>query len=476
MKALVIGLGKAGISAGRYLQAKGWTVTGCDRKPAPPEAAVSGIHGSLRELNGSADLNESGSGNLRRWFESIAWGSEDPALLAGIDLVVPSPGIPPANPIVLKAMEAGIPVKGEAALGLEGISCPVVAITGTNGKTTTTHLAGELFSACGFRTAICGNNGFPVTEAFGPGGNEWDLAVVEMSSFMIDRKGGFVPRAAAILNMTPDHLDRYADTGEYYSSKMAIAEGMGPGNALIVNADCRETMSRAGKLSAAGWRGRLLTFSRLDPSADCHADGSMVRLALGGRRMDLDISARSLKGDHNVENILAAVLVGAEMGLDAEGMESGIKGFSPVEHRIEPVRELDGIAFINDSKGTNPDSTIKAIGSFEGHLSLILGGYDKGSDFDDLARVIVSRGAVSVVLMGQTAPRISQALAAAGYGHSVTIAGDLEDAVGKARDMAARAVSSGGTVLFSPACASYDMFRNFEERGKMFKTIVRSLK
>lgn len=448
MRALIIGLGRAGISAGRYLAARGWEVAGCDRKGSQSAAPE--------------DLKA---------FASLAWGSEDTALLKGVDLVVPSPGVPPGNPLIEAAEAAGIRVRGEAALALEEAKCPVAVITGTNGKTTTTHLTGQLFASNGYRAAVCGNNGLPVTEAFIDGGGQWDLAVVEMSSFMIDRKGTFVPRAAAILNLTPDHLDRYATLDEYYGSKMSLAHGMGRGQALIVNADCPETMARASRLTGSGWKGRLLTFSRIDQTADCTVDGPTVRAFAGASKISVDISGRRIRGDHNVENILAAVLLGAEMGLGAANMEAGIGAFDPVEHRIEPVREMGGVSFVNDSKGTNPDSTIRAIRSFEGHLSLILGGYDKGSNFDELAREIVARGSIAVVLMGQTAGKIRNSLKAAGYRSEAPVANDLAEAVDRARAMAA----GGGVILFSPACASYDMFRNFEERGKIFKTIVGSL-
>lgn len=469
MKALVIGLGRAGLSAGRYLGDRGWEVVGCDRKP---ETDIFSETGS--GLNGLPGGFDSGSKGLPPGFVTAVWGSEDPRLLGGVGLVVPSPGVPPWNPLLVGAAKAGIPVKGEAALALEEVTCPVIVITGTNGKTTTTQLTGELFSSCGLRAVVCGNNGLPVTEAFGAGWN-WDAAIVEMSSFMIDRKGIFVPRAAAILNMTPDHLDRYATADEYYASKMALADGMDSRGAIVANADCPETISRVRKLASSGWKGRLLTFSRLDPSANCHAFGSTVTVAHEGRRFQIDISGRAIRGDHNVENILAAILLCAEMGLAASGMEAGIRSFRPVEHRIEPVRELNGITFVNDSKGTNPDSTIKAIRSFDGHLSLILGGYDKGSDFGELAREIVGRGCVSVVLVGQTAENIFGSLETAGYGAAAPVAGDLGQAVALARELARTSDKGSGTVLFSPACASYDMFKNFEERGKMFKTIVRSL-
>ncbi|PKK90541.1 MAG: UDP-N-acetylmuramoyl-L-alanine--D-glutamate ligase [Candidatus Wallbacteria bacterium HGW-Wallbacteria-1] len=465
MRALVIGLGRAGLAAGRLLSDLGYETHGYDRQENP------------KLLNEISDLS--------KVFTGLFLNSDPDELFADLDLMVLSPGVPPTCGPVVRARQSGIRVLGEAELCLARIDCPKVGITGTNGKTTTTELTGALLR-CGMGdVAVCGNNGQPISGFFSNGKFPWSCCVAEMSSFMIDVLDRALFNVTMILNMTPDHLDRYGTTEEYYRSKIAFVRRTAPGGTAIVNLGCPATLGflpELGKLAFSGGftlAGFVGAGKKWDEN---HLSVCSKRAVLTEAGIEIFTAGtdetivvkpwkRRIPGDHNMENIMAAVLAGQAMGLSCEQMEQGINSFNAVEHRLEPAGEFMGVRFINDSKGTNEDATVKALQAFEGPLTLIAGGYDKGAAFTDLAGAVARRSETAVVLMGMTARKIEDSLVSSGYGGPISMAQTLSQAI----DMAMRLTPCGGTVLFSPGCASYDMFRDFEERGRIFKALVADL-
>jgi UDP-N-acetylmuramoylalanine--D-glutamate ligase len=449
----VVGMARSGVAAARLLVAAGARVTAVDAKP--------------REALGAevAALEALGV-RLRLGPAAGAEGAADGAGRAseGAGLIVVSPGVPLDSPEVAAAGAAGVPVIGELELGWRAMSAEAVAITGTNGKTTTTALTGALIAETGRPVLVAGNIGTPLSAhalAFAPDG----LVVCEVSSFQLETTEAFHPRVAAILNLTPDHLDRHRSLAAYADAKARIFLAQTADDCAVLNADDAGAAALAGRSRAP-----VLWFSRrrrLDQGVFVRDGWVVARLAREAEPV-CPVAEIPLRGAHNLENVLAATACAVWLGGPAAAVRRAVGRFAAVAHRIEPVRTLDGVGYYNDSKGTNVDSTTKAIESFTEPIVLIAGGVGKGQDFAPLAGAARGRVAHAVVI-GEDGPKIAEALRAEGI--PVTAAGSLQDAVAEAR---ARA-RAGAVVLLSPACASFDMFRSYEHRGDVFRDLVRAL-
>ena len=447
-RVMVCGMARSGIAAAKLLCECGAQVTISDMKP---EEAFGGALDELRALGCS-----------------FALGEEPQAHLPGQDLLVISPGIAWAKPFVQQALGMGIEVIGELELGARMTRGTLVAITGTNGKTTTTTLTGEILRATGRTTHVVGNIGYPITATAGISKND-DVTVAEVSSYQCEGISHFHPRVGAVLNITEDHIARHGSMETYIAMKRRIFANQTAQDVAVFNYDdatCREM--------AKGIKAHIAWFSRREsvPYGAYVEDGYIVLRM--GERMEAVCRTDEVRipGAHNLENALAAVCITGALGVSAETMREVLRTFKGVEHRIETVRELDGVTWINDSKGTNVDSTQKAIATMTRPTVLILGGSDKKTSFDPLARSIVESGQIThCVLIGDTASQIRGALERAGY-TAYTEAGYDFDACLAA---CARLAQPGGCVLLSPACASFDMFKDYEDRGRIFKEKVMAM-
>ncbi|MGA9525190.1 MAG: UDP-N-acetylmuramoyl-L-alanine--D-glutamate ligase, partial [Myxococcaceae bacterium] len=400
--------------------------------------------------------------------------AQDPAgVLLGADGVVVSPGVPLVLPELVAARAAGVPIMGEVELASRFIRGRFVGITGTNGKSTTTALCGALFQAAGVRTFVGGNLGLPLSEAaLAP--EPFDVHVVELSSFQLEGTESMRVNAAAILNLQPDHIDRYVDMAAYGAAKARIFRSQdllpGAGDFAVINADDAEvlSLSRTAKVPVYGFtlhpekvpEGTFTGLARRSEAGFC--------LELPERAPETyRVQNRALRGRHNIQNAMAAALLARLSDVPPEAIQRGLDGFPGLPHRIESVETVGGVEWVNDSKATNVDSSLVALDAFPGNLWLILGGKGKGAPYTPM--VEASRRKVKGVLtIGQDAPTIEAAYAGA---VPVTPCGTLEAAVAKARELAV----PGDVVLLSPACASYDQFRNFEHRGDTFTSLVRGL-
>jgi UDP-N-acetylmuramoylalanine--D-glutamate ligase len=440
----VVGLAKSGVAAARLLRRLGARVLASDSSP-------------LESLTAEARA-------LDREGCTLWAGGHPDAAFVGADLVVVSPGVPLELPALASVRARGVPIIGELELAWRVMEADAIAITGTNGKTTTTALTGELLRTQVRPVLVGGNIGIPLAEhaiEF-PGDG---IVVVETSSFQLDTVDLFRPRVAAVLNITPDHLDRHGTFERYVDAKARIFANQGPTDCAVLNADDPVTAGLAGRV-----RGRVIWFSRLTTLT--HGvfiyDGWIVAKLNGSTERICPVGEITLRGQHNVENVLAATACALWTGMGPSAIRRGIAAFRGVAHRIERVHDDRGVVYYNDSKGTNVDSTIKALESFTEPVVLIAGGKGKGQDFAPLAEA--ARGRVrGAVLIGQDRDRIRTALEAADI--PVETADSMDDAVRRARDVA----RVGDVVLLSPACASFDMFRNFEHRGDVFKSAVRAL-
>lgn len=382
--------------------------------------------------------------------------------------MVISPGIAWAKPFVQKALAMGIEVIGELELGARLTRGQLVAITGTNGKTTTTTLVGELLRAAGRTTHVVGNIGYPITATAGDSTDE-DVTVAEVSSYQCEGIRLFHPKVGAVLNITEDHIARHGSMQVYIGMKRRIFDRQTAQDVAVFNYDdatCREM--------AKGLASRVAWFSRRErvPFGADVEEGYIVLALDGERRQVCRTDEVYIPGPHNLENALAAVVIAGVMGVPCETMREVLRTFKGVEHRIETVRTLRGVTWINDSKGTNVDSTEKAIATMTAPTVLILGGSDKKVSFDPLARAIADAPLIEhCVLIGDTAEQIRAALERVGY-DAYTMTGYDFDACLAACQKLAR---EGGCVLLSPACASFDMFRDYEHRGEVFKQKVMAL-
>jgi len=441
-RALVVGLGKSGVASALFLKSRGARVTVSDSKPEAElrnEILLLLDHGITVETGGHGD----------RTFR-------------GQDLIVVSPGVPFDAPQLEQARALGEPVIGEVELAAQFLPGPIVAITGANGKTTTTTLAGEIIEAGKFPTLVGGNIGTPAI-SFADQARPDTWAVLEVSSFQLETIVSFRPRVAVILNITPDHLDRHKTFANYVNAKARIFENQRPDDFAVLNADDPTTAGLAGRTRAP-----LFWFSRKKEVEK----GSFVRsghiLFRDGKseREIMPVSEIPLKGAHNLENVLAGVSIGALAGCQPEQIREAVRNFKAVEHRLEFVAKIAGVDYYNDSKATNVDATIKALESFPANIHLILGGKDKGSDYSLLNELLRER-VKRVYTIGAAAAKIESQIA----GTETVPSQTLENAIRSASESA----TSGDIVLLAPACASFDQFENYEHRGRVFKEIVHSL-
>ena len=393
---------------------------------------------------------------------------EDPvALLDGVDGLVISPGVPITAPVVLAAKERNIPMVGELELAASLLRSPYVAISGTNGKTTTTTLVGKIFENAGRITHVAGNIGYPVS-AVALNDRAEDMTVIEVSSFQLESVQTFHPRVAALLNITEDHLNRHGTMHEYIRLKKRIFENQTAADFAVLNMDDPELVKMAPNLKA-----QVAFFSRTQPveNGAFVENGKIVWQWKGARRVICDVDQILIPGPHNLENALAAAAMTCALGVPAPVIRHTLMSFTGVEHRIEKVRVFQGVTYINDSKGTNVDSTIKAVQSMKLPTALILGGSDKHVSFVPLAEEIIKTPLIAhCVVIGETANQIEGALKDAGY-KNIHRAETFKEAILLCKEL----MENGGNVLLSPACASFDMFSDYEQRGRIFKEIVNQL-
>jgi UDP-N-acetylmuramoylalanine--D-glutamate ligase len=411
-RALVLGLARSGEAAALALARRGVAVRGVDR---------------------NAELE---AGRLREAGVEVVLGADDPELLDGMDLLVKSPGIPADAPLVAAARKRGLTVWSEVELGSRLLANPILGVTGTNGKTTTSELLGAVFRAADAPVAVAGNVGRPLTGLDGAIAEDaW--IVCELSSFQLEDIEDFRPRVAILLNLTPDHLDRHPTLEDYRAAKLRIFENQGPEDVAVVPRGFGEIPGEA----------RRVEFDLNDP-----------------------LPAEPLvPGEHNRENAAAATAAARAAGIPDEAIAVALKTFEGVPHRLELVREVDGIRFVNDSKATNPEAAERALSAYPPGIRLILGGSRKNSSYAGLAFEAAKRGVAKAYLIGEAADEIAEALADAGVRFSDS--GTLEQAIADAYEDAER----GEVVLLSPACASYDQFRDFEDRGERFRELVAGL-
>lgn len=444
-KVLVVGAGKSGTAVARFLLRKGAQVVLTDNRERD-------------KLGDSLDaLLEAGLQVVLGNYPAVREGT--------FDMVVVSPGVPPGVPPVALARQCGIPVLGELELAYHLARTPMVAITGTNGKTTTTTLVGEIFRAAGLRTLVGGNIGVPlvdVIEEYGPD----DMIVAEVSSFQLETVDQFHPRVAVILNITPDHLDRHGTMEGYIEAKARIFARQNSGDFTVLNYDDPKTRTLA---EITG--GRVIFFShRHNLKEGVLVRGDIIVVRQNNKETEiLPTREVAIPGVHNLENAMAAVAAAYALGVKPGVLARTLHTFAGVAHRLETVAQKNGVLFVNDSKGTNPDASIKALQAFDRPIILLAGGRNKGSDFTEFARLVKQKVRVLVVL-GECAVEMEQAARAAGC-TNILRAPSFSEAV----LMAHASARPGDVVLLSPACASWDMFKNFEERGDLFREIVTGL-
>lgn len=394
----------------------------------------------------------------------VIGGSFD-ELVKGADLAVISPGVPVDSPVVIAFEEANVPVWGEIELAYNYEKGIVAAITGTNGKTTTTTLVGEIVKAWGRETYVVGNIGNSYTGEVLKS-NKDSVTVAEISSFQLETVHEFAPKVSAILNITPDHLNRHYTMENYAAVKERIAARQDKTCFCVLNYD-DEVLRKFGEETTA----TPVYFSRKEKvERGTYLEGTMIKYTDGQESIDvIDVRDMLLFGAHNHENVMAAVAIAICLGVPVQIIADTIRNFKAVEHRIEYVRTLDGVEYYNDSKGTNPDSTIKAIEAMPKKTILIAGGYDKHSEFDEMIKTFGDT-VIELVLLGVTKDKIAAAARAQGF-DNICFVDSLKEAVKVSHDDA----KEGQIVLLSPACASWDMFKSYEERGRLFKQYVNEL-
>lgn len=436
---LVVGLGVTGRAVARFLGGAGARVRVAERRP---DAALAEAAAAL------------GAGPLLP--------DDDPArCLEGAALVVPSPGVPADAPVLRAAVARGIPVVGEIELAARHLAVPLLAVTGTNGKSTTTALLGEMLRAGGARPFVGGNLGTPLVAALA---GDYGAAVVEVSSFQLEWVARFRPRVAALLNLTEDHLDRYPDLDAYGAAKLRLFARQEAADVAVLNGADPWIRARAGAVRA---RRLWLGAAPAGEPVAARADAAAIRLRAGGEEERYPLAGVRLLGAHNRENMAAAITAARAFGVPRAAVQAALEGFRGLEHRCELVRERGGVRWINDSKGTNPGAVLRSLEGLDGDVILLAGGLAKGGDYGVLAAPagrVVKRalvfGAARDLLAGVLAP---------------VTAVERVDSLAAAVARAAAVAVPGDTVLLSPACASFDAFRDYADRGRTFKALVEAL-
>jgi UDP-N-acetylmuramoylalanine--D-glutamate ligase len=453
---LVVGMARSGLAAALFLRRRGGRVVVSEMRPG----------GELR--NEIPKLLEAGV--------AVETGGHRERTFLDTDCIIVSPGVPSDLPLLQRARAQKIPVLAEIELASRFLKGVMVAITGANGKTTTTALAGEIATACGFQVQVGGNIGTPLISLVDTSTDQ-AVNVIEVSSFQLETIETFHPQISVVLNLSPDHLDRHGSMEAYAAAKERIFLNQTPKDYAVLNADdswCRQYATRV--------RSQIRWFSRTQPvkGDGIQLSGDKVVWKTGGReRTVLTLSDIPLRGAHNVENVMAASAVGCiladpeylrSMGFQQRenafaAIRDAVRSFKAVEHRLEFVARINNVDYFNDSKATNVDATIKALEAFRAGLWVILGGKDKGSDYSVLAPLLKER-ARGILLIGAAAEKIAGQLQPLGL--SFMRAGTLEHAL----EMASAHAQPGDTVLLAPACASFDQFQNYEHRGRVFKELV----
>ena len=438
-RVMIIGLGRTGSEGARFFFNEGANVLVSDRRPeqelAPEMTRLAGL--PIRYLLG---------GEEREW-------------LTGVDLVVPSPGVPQENGLLKEAAQRRIPVLSEIELAYRFFRAPLVAITGTNGKSTTTTLVGEMFKAGGQKVFVGGNLGVPFIGAVA---GDWEWGVIEVSSFQLEWVEEFRPRIAALLNLTEDHLDRYPSLKAYCAAKERIFAAQTAADVAILNRDDPLVWALRERL-----RSRVVSFgfAEVDNGVFASADEIIWRNGSSAERFPL--RHVKIQGVHNKENMMAAVAVAKSAAIEREVIQSTLEAFPGLEHRLEFVREKDGVRYYNDSKGTNVGAVVKSLAGFSAPVILLAGGVDKGGDYGFL-RDGIQQKVHRVILLGAAKQIIAATL---GDLTETVVVNDIQSAVREAAEHA----RPGDVVLLSPACSSFDQFQNYAERGKIFKNLVLSL-
>jgi len=441
-RVLVVGLARTGVATALFCAGHNAMVT-------------------ATETRGEGELGDAPA-KLRAAGVSLELGGHTGKTFLAQDLIVPSPGVPADDPFLVLARSKGITVWSEIELAYRFLEGKLIGITGSNGKTTTTTLVHHILKAGAMRAYLAGNVGTPLiseVEKMDAG----SVAVAELSSFQLELIEKFRPNIGALLNLTPDHLDRHKTMEAYASAKARIFANQTELDAAILNADDPASVKYAPKKPQVFWFSRKTVVAQ----GACLQGDEIVVVHHGKTEPVMKAAEIPLPGAHNVENVLAAVIIARLAGVDSATIASAVKSFAGVEHRLEFVADIRGVRYYNDSKATNVDATLKALDAFPGRILVILGGKDKGSDYTVLQKPLRER-AILALLIGAAADKIEKQIAG-----SVAIerAGTLERAV-EAATLAAR---SGDVVLLAPACASFDQFENYEQRGRVFKQQVRSL-
>jgi UDP-N-acetylmuramoylalanine--D-glutamate ligase len=439
---LVVGAAKSGVAAAEFLRARGARVTVNDAK-------------SENELSAAADLKAKGI--------TVIAGSHPAELFEKAELIVASPGVPLALEPFQRAGNAGVEIISEIELAARFLRGRLIGITGSNGKTTTTTLIGEVLKNAGLPVQVGGNIGTPLITLVETSRDD-SLTVIELSSFQLEAVQSMRLFAAVLLNITPDHLDRYASIGDYAAAKARIFLNQTPEDLAVLNADdarvaAMHTLTRA----------HVVYFSRQRELKEgiFLRGAEIISRSQGSEYKLMNRAEIGLRGDHNLENVMSALAVGLACGASPDSMRETIRNFRGVEHRLEFVASIGDVNFYNDSKATNVDAAIKSLEAFPGHLIPILGGKDKGSDYAPLAPLVTER-CEHVILLGAAADKIAAALQNTKPLHR---AATMPEAV----ELGFRLARPGDTVLLAPACASFDMFDNYEHRGRVFKEAVHRL-
>lgn len=449
---LVIGLGRSGQASVEVLRSRGAAVYAVDEKPrgeiAPAVERIESLGARLVDVQA---LDE---------------------VLARCSVAVLSPGVPLNGALVRRVQAANVPVFSEIEVAYRLCAAPLVAVTGTKGKSTTTALIGHLFAAAGETVRVGGNIGNPLIEqTVQARAGEW--VVAEVSSFQLEAIRSFKPRVAVLLNLSPDHLDRYYSMDEYAEAKFRIFANQDPQDAFVGNLDDPRIAALHWRYGEGRVRSRQFWFTmgeRHEHAAMYLRDGAIVYAPLTGDPRPVEIVRRDaipLAGEHNVQNVMAALLAALAAGLDPQRLGAAVAGFAPMAHRLQPVAEIDGVLYVDDSKATNPGAAIAALHAYDRPIVLIAGGRSKNTDLRELGRAIDARAKL-LIAIGETAAEIVAGVEKTPALYATTI----EDAVQTAR----RAAQPGDVVLLSPACASFDMFRSAEDRGERFAAAVRSLR
>ena len=439
-RVVVVGAARSGVAAAQLLVRRGASVTLSDVREQLDQASEIEATGVTLELGGHTQ-----------------------ATFSNADLIVLSPGVPANQPVIEAARRAGVRVMGELELASRWLQGRVVAITGTKGKSTTTTLTGRMLEAGGHRVLVGGNIGHALSAQVDESTAD-TIHVVEASSFQLESVETFHPWIAVLLNFSPDHLDRHASIDEYAAAKARVFVNQSASDWAVLNADDPASLKLADQV-----RARRLMFSMQDSLAEgiVIAGRTIVRRTTEGDQSLVPLSSVRLLGRHLIADVLAASAVASIAGVDSAAITHAVEGFTGLEHALEPVTEIAGVRFVNDSKATNIEAAKRAIESFEPGLVVILGGRFKGGNFADLTDALVERRA-TVVAIGEARERIAGAFA---QHLSVQMAADMRSAV----RMAFAAAAPGSTVVLAPACASFDMFRDYAERGRIFKQETRRL-